>query len=84
MQSKQQFCNLISRTISRAATAALAIAFVLAFMATQAAMFPATAYAQTVTFTFNLKCDDNCPPVNLQIAGAVGEASQRLGADCYR
>ena len=30
MQSKKQFCNLISRTISRLATAALAIATVFA------------------------------------------------------
>ena len=72
MPSKKQFRNLIFRTISRAGTAALAIATVLAFMATQAAMFPGTAYAQTVTFTLNLQCDDNCPPVNLQIAGAIG------------
>jgi uncharacterized repeat protein (TIGR03803 family) len=75
MQRKQEFCNSLFRIISRAATAALAIAFVLAFMATQAAMFPGTAYAQTVTFTLNLSCDTNCPPANLQIAGAVGEVA---------
>ena len=33
MQSKQQFCNLITRTISRVATAALAIATVFALTA---------------------------------------------------
>ena len=52
--------------------AALAIAFVLAFMATQAAMFPGTAYAQTVTFTLNLNCNFGCPPFNLQIANWTG------------
>jgi uncharacterized repeat protein (TIGR03803 family) len=75
MQSKQQFCNLISRTISRAATAALAMAFVLVFMAIQAAMFAGTAYAQTVTFTFDYSCSDNCPPENLQIAYQVGQVA---------
>jgi len=78
MQSKKQFCNLISRIVSRAATAALATAFVLAFMATQAAMFSATASAQTVTFTYNLKCSGNCPPHNLGVASAVGEPSDDL------
>jgi uncharacterized repeat protein (TIGR03803 family) len=72
MQSKEEFRNLFFRTISRAATAALAIAIVLAFIATQAAMFAGTAYAQTVTFTLNIQCLDNCPPLNLHLAGAVG------------
>src|SRR5271165_2362201 len=72
MQSKEQSCNLILRTISRAATAALAIAFVLAFVATQAAMFPVTACAQTVTFTYYYECIDTCPPLNLQLATGVG------------
>ena len=40
MPSKQQFCNSLLRTISRAAAAALATATVLAFIATQATMFP--------------------------------------------
>src|SRR5271157_4765531 len=39
MQSKEQFCNLISRTVSRVATAALAIAtmFALTVVLTQSA-----------------------------------------------
>ena len=73
MHSKQQLCNSPFRMILRAATAALAIAFVLAFIALQAAMFPGTAYAQTVTFTFNLSCNvPNCPPENLSVATGVG------------
>jgi uncharacterized repeat protein (TIGR03803 family) len=80
MKDKDQFCNLISRTISRAATAALAIAIVLAFMATQAAMFPGTAHAQTVTFTLDLQCQyPNCPPDNLQIILGIGELASGLG-----
>ena len=35
MHSKNQFCNLLFRTISRAAAAALAIATVLALMVVQ-------------------------------------------------
>jgi uncharacterized repeat protein (TIGR03803 family) len=78
MQSKEQFCNSLFRTISRAATVTLAIAFVLAFMATQAAMFAGTAYAQTVTFTLNLQCGESCPPFNLQIISAIGETASDL------
>jgi len=80
MQSRQQFCNLISRSIQRAATVALATAFVLAFIATQAAMFPGRAYAQpgTVTFTLNLQCGENCPPFNLQIVDAIGQVASDL------
>jgi uncharacterized repeat protein (TIGR03803 family) len=73
MHSKKQFCNLIFRSIARAATAALAMAMVFAFMATQAAMFSATAYAQTITFTYYFVCEFTCPPLNLQLAGAAGE-----------
>jgi uncharacterized repeat protein (TIGR03803 family) len=81
MQAKQQFRNLISRTISRVATAPLAIAFVLAFMATQAAMFSATTYAQTVTFTTSYSCyvnDPGCPQANLSISHYTGVASSDL------
>ena len=49
MQSKQQVCNLISRTISRAATAAMAIAIVFALMV----VVNQSAQAQTYKVLYN-------------------------------
>jgi uncharacterized repeat protein (TIGR03803 family) len=36
------------------------------------------ARAQTVTFTFNLQCVDNCPPVNLSVAVQQGQVASDL------
>jgi len=68
MQSKQQFCNLISRTISRAATAALAIAtvFALTIVLTQSAQ----AQTLTVLHSFTGGGDGSTPRTGLAIDAA--------------
>jgi len=65
MQSKKQFCNLISRIISRAATAALAIAavFALTVVLTQ----PAQAQTFKVLHTFTGGADGAEPGAGLTI-----------------